>query len=371
MSESRIVSVPRLGVNDETSKLIEWIIADGESVSAGELLCVLETTKASYDVEAESSGYVVHLVKKDEEVQINQSLAIISPTLKEAQNTKETHELNERKQIDENDQSIKITKKAKDLAIEHGISLEKIISSSLGIIREVDVLNYINKSDSFKKTELNLKIEKNLIPVAIYGASKGGLTVKEAMALGDSYKAVCFLDDDKNCAKSLADLPVFHGDELLELYKKGVRHIATEIMKGSIRQKIKKKVEEIGFELVNVIHPNAFISPSVKMGIGNFIKAGSIIDTNTVIGDCCIIDNGVVIAHDNLIGNGCHIAPGANLGSSIILGQNTVVAIGASISSNINIGNNCILSVGSSIIQDVESHSVIGGVPGKVIGKTK
>lgn len=371
MSELRIVSVPRLGVNDDTSTLIDWNIADEKPVLAGDLLCVLETTKASYDVHADISGYVVHLVKKDEVVLISQKLAIIAPTLKEAQNNKKIHKLNEKKHSDNNSHKGKATKKAMDLAIEHGIKLENINSSSIEIIREADVLKYLKKSESIKKPVLNLKIEKNLIPVAIYGASNGGLTVMETISLGSIYKAVCFLDDHKQHANSHADLPVFHSSDLSELYKKGIRHIATEIMKGSVRQKIKKQVEGYGFELINVIHPSSFVSPSVKMGVGNFIKAGAVVDTNTVIGDCCIIDNGVVLAHDNIIGNGCHIAPGANLGSSIKLGENSVIAIGASISSNINIGNNCIISVGSSVVQDVDSHTVIGGVPGKAIGKTR
>jgi len=371
MSESRIVSVPRLGVNDEKSELIKWMVADGESVSAGELLCVLETTKAAYDVEAECSGYVVHLVNKHEEVLISQSLAIIAPTLQEAQDNKQTHELKVKRQESENHNQTKATKKAKDLATEHEIVLEDVIPSSADIVREVDVIAFINKSASLRKPKLHLEIEENLIPVAVYGAGNGGVTIQEALALGDSYQAVCFIDDDFNHVLSLAGLPVFHSSELSELTAKGIHHIATEIMRGTIRQKIKKQVEELGFELINVIHPAAYLSPSVKMGVGNYIKAGSVIETNTVIGDCCIIDNGVVIAHDNLIGNGCHIAPGAMLGSSINLGQNTVVAIGASISSNVSIGHNCIISVGSSIVQDVDSHSVIGGVPGKVIGKTK
>jgi len=335
------------------------------------LLCVLETTKAAYDVEAECSGYVMHLVNKHEEVLINQPLAVIAPTVQEAQNNKLAHEVKVRRQESEQHRQTKATKKAQDLAAEHEIILEDVIPSSAGIVRELDVIAFINKSDSLRKPKLHLDIEENLTPVAVYGAGSGGVTIQEALALGDCYQAVCFVDDDRDHVLSLAELPVFHSSELSELIIKGIHHIATEIMRGTIRQKIKKQVEELGFELINVIHPSASVSPSVKMGVGNYIKAGSIIETNTVIGDCCIIDNGAVVAHDNLIGNGCHIAPGAILGSSINLEENIVVGIGACISTNVRIGRNCIISVGASVVQDVKPNSVVGGVPGKVIGETK
>jgi sugar O-acyltransferase (sialic acid O-acetyltransferase NeuD family) len=365
------ITAPQLGVNDEEAELIEWLVDEGCKISAGETLCVLETTKATYEIESEISGYVVQLVKEHEVIALNQEIAVIVLSKEEVQTTKDAVILKNNKITSDKIGDIKATKKAIKLAKEHGIELSNITPDKGEIIRESHVLSYLDKQKKQFVPELIVDIGSEYIPVALYGAGNGAITLQEAMEAGDQYRAVCFIDDNPKHAAIHNGLPIVHGSQLSELKEKGIDHIATEIAGGAIRMRIKKQIENFGFELVTIIHPSAFIATSVKIGIGNFIKARAVIETNTVIRDCCIIDNGVVIAHDNLIENACHIAPGAIFGSSIKIGENTIVGIGASISTNINIGSNCIISVGSAVTKHVENNSVVDGVPAKVIGKTK
>ncbi len=370
MNESKIILVSQLGVNDEKATLVKWMVNEGDSVLKGEILCVLETTKAAYDIESDCNGYIAHLAAEDDEVLVSQPLAVIAPNSDQAMYDKQVYKAKVSKEKDRKKELVNATKKAENLAIKHNVVLKNIRPSSGEIIKESDVIEYMTNSQ-VDKIRLNLDIEDGLIPVAIYGAGLGGVTIQETLSLGCKYKAVCFIDDNKEHAQSLIGLPIFHGGELGKLKKKGIKHAIVGIANGAIRQKIKNTVQRTGFELINAVHPKAFISPSAKIGVSNHIKAGAIVETNTIIGDCCIIDNGAVIAHDNFIENGCHIAPGATFGSSISLGKNTVVGIGVSISTNIQIGKSCIISVGASVTQNIEDHSVVDGVPGKVIGKTK
>jgi len=368
---SVIITVPQLGVNDEKAELIEWLVDESCKTSIGEPLCVLETTKATYEVEAEVGGYVVQLVKEHEVVTVNQEIAIIVLSEEEVQPIKDAITSKKEKISSNSTEEIKATKKAIKLAGEHGVELSNIIPDQGDIIRESHVLSFLDSLEKQSVPEINTDIGSAYIPVAVYGAGNGAITLQEAMQAGDQYRTVCFIDDNPNHAVIHNGLPVVHGSRLSELKEKGINHIATEIARGTIRQRIKEKVINMGFELINVIHPSAFIAPSVKMGVGNFIKARAVIETNTEIGDCCIIDNGVVIAHDNIIGNACHIAPGAIFGSSIKIGKNTIVGIGASISTNIHVGQNSIISVGSAVTKNVGVNSVVDGVPAKIIGKTK
>ena len=82
------ITVPQLGVNDQKAYLIEWFVDEGCKISAGEPLCVLETTKASYEIESEISGYVVQLVKEDVAVDLNQEVAVIVSSKKRSANYK-------------------------------------------------------------------------------------------------------------------------------------------------------------------------------------------------------------------------------------------------------------------------------------------
>ena len=371
MNDSKTILVSQLGVNDENAKLIKWLIKDGDYVANGEVLCELETTKAAFEIKADCSGYISFLAAEGDEVLINDPLAVISPSIEKAKKIKLTHKVDLQKKKEIQNESFQATKKAIDLAKQHDISLENIPVNSGAIIRESDVAAFISEESCKETPEFILNTSSEQKSVVIYGAGKGGITIQETLSKANGFNVVCFVDDDYTNLGLQIGLPVYHSSNLNQLKKKGIMHLALGVASGSIRQKNKNKAEELGFEVINVVHHNSYVSPSVQMGKGNFIKAGAVIDTNTIIGDCCIIDNGAIIAHDNVIENGCHIAPGATFGSSIVLGQNTVVGIGANISTNIKIGKNCIIAVGASVTQHFDDSSLIDGVPGRLIGKTK
>ena len=56
------VRVPKLNNNDATYELLEWLVADGSAVAAGDPVAVVETSKATEEVEAEQTGTLRHAV---------------------------------------------------------------------------------------------------------------------------------------------------------------------------------------------------------------------------------------------------------------------------------------------------------------------
>ena len=208
--------------------------------------------------------------------------------------------------------------------------------------------------------------------VAIYGAGPGGKTLKESIELTNKYKVYYFIDDDENLVgSSIEGIPVISGNDLKKLKKKSIFNIATEIASSEFRLKLREKLKEQGFDLINVIHPNSYIASSAKLGVGNFIKSGAVIGTHTRIGNCCIIDNNVTIPHDNIIEDGCHITPGVSMGSGIIIGKESIIGIGSSISTKVVIGKRVIVSVGSSVTRNIPDNAIVQGVPGRIIGERK
>ena len=365
------VVVPQLGVNDLNAKLEEWLVDENEMITKGDLLCVLETTKATFELAAEASGYLVYLINEGTSVEVNTRIALIGDNLDYIKQQKVNFVQGYLKK-EMNLGSPKATKKAVELALHLGIEIDTIKIDG-HIIREKDVQQFYEKKASSVSSKSIQKIseliwDENRVPVIIYGASKGALTIRECIEVQQKHQVVCFIDDDPTHKIELCELTVFHSSKLPEIANQGIRNVALGIAGGAIRLAKLSYCKEFGFEMINVIHPNSYIAPSVKMGKGNYIKAGAIIETNTVIKDACIIDNGVIIAHDNVIENGCHLAPGVVMGSSIHIGELSILGIGVSVSTNIKIGRSCIVSVGSSITKDVEDFSIIEGVPGKKVG---
>ena len=56
------VLAPMLSVNEPEALVAGLFVAPGQKISCGDLLCSLETTKATFDVQAESEGYIQNVL---------------------------------------------------------------------------------------------------------------------------------------------------------------------------------------------------------------------------------------------------------------------------------------------------------------------
>ena len=54
------INIPKLGVSMTEGTLVEWLVADGDEVSEGQPLYVVETDKVENEVEATAAGTVRH-----------------------------------------------------------------------------------------------------------------------------------------------------------------------------------------------------------------------------------------------------------------------------------------------------------------------
>ncbi len=50
------IRIPKIGMSATEMTLTEWMFADGEQVSAGDIIYMVETDKTSVEVEAQDSG---------------------------------------------------------------------------------------------------------------------------------------------------------------------------------------------------------------------------------------------------------------------------------------------------------------------------
>ena len=78
--EKITVKIPQMGLTTEEVTLDEWLVSEGDSVSAGDVLANLQADKAIIELEAPSGGTVSELlVPADEEelLEIGTSVAIL------------------------------------------------------------------------------------------------------------------------------------------------------------------------------------------------------------------------------------------------------------------------------------------------------
>ena len=78
--EKITVKVPQMGLTTEEVTLDEWLVSEGDSVSAGDVLANLQADKAIIELEAPSGGTVAELlVPADDEglLEIGTPVAIL------------------------------------------------------------------------------------------------------------------------------------------------------------------------------------------------------------------------------------------------------------------------------------------------------
>jgi pyruvate dehydrogenase E2 component (dihydrolipoamide acetyltransferase) len=71
------IEVPLLAVNDTTLTVVELPFSAGAAVRKGDVILVLETSKTSYDVEAEVDGYIQYLCEADRDYAVGEIVARI------------------------------------------------------------------------------------------------------------------------------------------------------------------------------------------------------------------------------------------------------------------------------------------------------
>jgi UDP-3-O-[3-hydroxymyristoyl] glucosamine N-acyltransferase len=303
----------------------EWIYGEGDKLSKDDVVCILESTKATFDVSVIDSGYLLPLVEEGGRVSVNQVIGLVVNNKNDIAIIK----ANINSRLEKEVKKFQITKKAEYLVKKHDIKLEQL-SELEGLIRVKDIEILIKNKAPIVEEKIVFKKDKNKESVVIYGAGKGGRTIFETLESDSKFNVVAFIDDNLN--GTFLNKPVLKKDDIEILLKENIKNLIIGISNGKKRCDIGNNLEKLGFSLINAIHAESIISPTVKLGKGNHIKAGAIIDTNTIIGDNNIIDNGVIIPHDNRIGFGCHLAPGCTLGSSVEIHDYSILGIGSSIS---------------------------------------
>jgi UDP-perosamine 4-acetyltransferase len=185
------------------------------------------------------------------------------------------------------------------------------------------------------------------------------------------------LDDERYEAAGLVDtvdfdsyqgVPVIGDDRILpSVIAKGIHKAFIAIGDNHIRGKIYDEMKAMGFTFMNVISPNAYISPRTVLGSGIVVMHGAIIHTGCKIGDGVIVNTNASIDHDCSIGDFSHVAPSAALCGQVTVGNRAFIGAGAHVIENIRIGNQCVIGAGSVVIRNLGEGVKAVGIPAKPI----
>jgi pyruvate/2-oxoglutarate dehydrogenase complex dihydrolipoamide acyltransferase (E2) component len=165
--------VPQVNVNDDDVVVAEWTAAHGARVSAGEPVCMVQTSKAAVEITAEHGGVLVHVAAAGDRVAVGGVLGFVGETLEiveaaaEAAKAERSHRARP-----ERPRGVRATERAVALAREHGIDLATAVIPGV--------------SGSIKASDVQRFIDAGIVPEAIKGflESAGTVSAHEAAMIG-------------------------------------------------------------------------------------------------------------------------------------------------------------------------------------------
>jgi UDP-perosamine 4-acetyltransferase len=204
------------------------------------------------------------------------------------------------------------------------------------------------------------------------GAGGHAKVILDILSFYDEVRVVGLTDaDPASRGHSLLGVPILGDDTALPgLLANGVSSAFIGV--GSVgdcrlRRKLFEKAQQLGFHMINTLHPTATIAVSVRLGEGVAVMAHAVLNPDVVLGDNVIVNTGAQLDHDCWIGDHVHIAPGACLSGSVRVGKCAHVGVGATIIQGVSIGDGALVGAGSVVLRDVSPNTTVFGAPARLI----
>ena len=184
--------------------------------------------------------------------------------------------------------------------------------------------------------------------------------------LSKEYEVVAFTCDKKFIKKkTLNSLPVIGFNKIKKILPPASHKMIIAIGyngMNKVRGGKAEQVKNMGYSLINYIHPTANLSSNVKIKTNNIILENVIIQPFVEIGSNCIIWSGSHIGHHSVLKDNVFIAPEVAVSGKVTINKNCFIGINSTLRDNITLGRSTLVGAGSVILKSTKECSVQVGV---------
>jgi sugar O-acyltransferase (sialic acid O-acetyltransferase NeuD family) len=181
------------------------------------------------------------------------------------------------------------------------------------------------------------------------------------------FKIKGFLSDDPSTIQNLGYPPVLNKVDEYQIKKGDVFFCA--IGKVADRKKTVTIIQNKGGEFVNLIHPAAIISPSVRLGTGVGIKSYCVLASDVTVQDFTFLQSSVIMGHDVNVGRFCQVNSFAFFAGCVKVHDFATINAGAKLVQNVVVEENAVVGMGSVVLRRVKKDTTVFGVPAKKISE--
>lgn len=153
------IIIPTINNNDTDAILVLWVKRDGEFVRTGEVVAVLETTKATYDLEADADGVLATVANQGARYVYGTVIGRLFPGIAE----REAYVAQAPRVVKPTE--VVMTAAAKKLAEQHGITDAQVRSLGKQVLKENDIMKLLDhgKVDSIEPTPQQRTIARTVV----------------------------------------------------------------------------------------------------------------------------------------------------------------------------------------------------------------
>jgi acetyltransferase EpsM len=121
------------------------------------------------------------------------------------------------------------------------------------------------------------------------------------------------------------------------------------------------------FALPPLVHPSAYVSPSVTLAEGVLVMNNVVITARARVDACALLNVGCYVAHDTRVGAYAHLAGGVQLGGFSSVAEGVFCGTGSIVLPSVHVGEWSTCGAGSVVTKDVEPRTTVVGVPARPV----
>jgi acetyltransferase EpsM len=354
---SKPVYIPLLNVNEPEAQLAAVHVQEGQFVDIGDVICVLETSKSTTEVTADTKGYVIGLnFSEGQNVPAGVRLCFLSET---PDWDPRDFELDTESDVDNIPKGLRITQPALTQAQQAGLDLSAL---PVGPLITVPMINKIS-ADSALAPDFPLESKFDNRAILIYGGGGHGKSLIDLIYSLHTYEIAGILDDNLSVHSRIMGIQVLGGAELLpKLHAQGINKAVNAvggIGNVRIRLEVFRQLRAAGFGFPTLVHPTAYVEPSATLAAGVQIFPQAYVGSEVNIGFGSIINTGAIVSHDCMIDEVVNISPGAILAGGVEIGREVLIGMGATVNLYTTIGAGSLVGNGATVKTDVPDKSIV------------